>query len=64
MEEQKNNKQKLSEELDNEEKKVVKQEINEDDLEVSAGVKKDFCKGHCVVVSHKGTFSCDSFSLH
>ena len=61
MEEQKNNNQKLSEELDNEEKKVVKQEINEDDLEVSAGVKKDFCKGHCVVVRHKFDFSCNPF---
>ena len=62
MEEQKNNNQKLSEELDNEEKKVVKQEINEDDLDVSGG--KKYCSGHCVSVKHKGTFSCDSFSLH
>ena len=61
MEEQKNNNQKLSEELDNEEKKVVKQEINEDDLDVSGGV---VCNGHCVVVRHKSKFSCDSFSLH
>ena len=58
MEEQKNNNQKLSEELDNEEKKVVKQEINEDDLEVSGGV---VCNGHCVVVRHKFDFSCNPF---
>ena len=64
MEEQKNNNQKLSEELDNEEKKVVKQDINEDDLDVSAGAEKNYCSGHCVVVSHKSKFSCDLFTLH
>lgn len=64
MEEQKNNKQKLSEELDNEEKKVMKQEINEDDLDVSAGAEKKYCSGHCVSVKHKSKFSCDLFTLH
>ncbi|MBQ6747535.1 MAG: hypothetical protein IJR07_10910 [Bacteroidaceae bacterium] len=72
--EDKNEKRVLSIELDNElkkvsvtgknsdEKVVIKQEISEDDLDVAAGTEKKYCSGHCVVVRHHHTFSCDFFS--
>ena len=47
-----------------EEKKVVKQEISEEDLNVAAGGEKnEFCSGYCVVVRRKTQFSCNPFSM-
>ena len=45
------------------EKKVVKQEISEEDLNVSAGAENKYCSGHCVVVKClEGKFKCNSYT--
>ena len=44
------------------EKKVVKQEIDENDLDVSAGAENKYCSGHCVVMKCIDKFKCNSYT--